>query len=90
MWSGDPPVKTSKQRGSGGSIRQTRPDKPGPGLRCSHCLLCRHTTEPQSLPGWSLVGGGRTGPVRVDREDDDDDDDDGHRLIHGNLRLGKL
>lgn len=23
MWSGDPPVRTSKQRGSGGSIRQT-------------------------------------------------------------------
>lgn len=91
MWSGDPPVKTSKQRGSGGSIRQTRPDKPGPGLRCSHCLLCRHTTEPQSLPSKLvfLVGGGRTGPVRVDGEDDDDDDDDGHRLIHGNLRLGK-
>lgn len=41
------------------------------------------------LPSWSLVGGGRTGPVRVDGEDDDDDDDDGHRLIHGNLRLGK-
>lgn len=50
MWSGDPPVRTSKQRGGGGSIRQTRPDKPGPGLRFSHCLLCRHTTYPQSLP----------------------------------------
>lgn len=50
MWSADPPVRTSKQRGSGGSIRQTRPDKPGPGLRYSHCLLCRHTTDPQSLP----------------------------------------
>lgn len=43
------------------------------------------------LPSRSLLGGGRTGPVRVDGEndegddDDDDGDDDGHRLIHGNL-----
>lgn len=50
MWSADPPARTSKQRGSGGSIRQTRPDKLSPGLRSSHCLLCRHTTYPQSLP----------------------------------------
>lgn len=50
MWSADPPARTSKQRGSGGSIRQTRPDKLSPGLRLSHCLLCRHTTYPQSLP----------------------------------------
>lgn len=80
MWSGDPPVKTSKQRGSGGSIRQTRPDKPGPGLRCSHCLLCRHTTDPQSLPSklvsdWRGMNEGR----RVNREEDV-----GHRLIYGN------
>lgn len=54
MWSGDPPVRTSKQRGSGGSIRQTRPDKPGPGLCYNHCLLCRHTTDPQSLPSKSV------------------------------------
>lgn len=83
MWSGGPPVRTSKQRGSGGSIRQTRPDKHGPGLRYSHCLLCRHTTSPQSLPSklvleWRGMNG---------RKDVNGEDDVAHWLYWRNLRL---
>lgn len=57
-----------------------RPDKPGPGLCYSHCLLSRHTTDPQSLPSKWVVD-----QREMNRSRDINADDDGRYRLDGRI-----